>query len=231
MSEVYPSHLKNLIENFEEVEDLIEIHKKIAGESPGRKFGLKSLNKSCIILLCASWEFYVEDLLECSFNYLLTQSTSHDQFSNKVLVRASQILVDDNDKRRVWELAGKGWKKVVSEYKNSVLKQEIDFFHVPRPDNINDLFEKVLGINNITSNFFWDQMSNDKALYFLNEFVSLRGQISHKVKTEKKVWKKDIIFYKIFLTKLALIMHNRVMEYLDFTTGSKPWNLCDDLNK
>lgn len=229
MTKVYPSHLRNLIENFEEVEDLIEIHRRIAGKSPGRKFGLNSLNKSSIILLCAGWEFYIEDLLENSFNYLLTKSTSHNQFAAKVLVQASQFLVDDNDKRRVWELAGSGWKRVIEEYKNNVLKQEINFFHVPRTDNINELFEKILGIKSITSNFFWNQMSNEKALFLLDEFVNLRGEISHKVKTKNKVWKKDIIFYKNFLSKLAIIMHNRVTDHLDYSTGSKPWDLYSDL--
>jgi hypothetical protein len=50
-------------ENCEDVERLLTIHQDLAGNTPGRKYGVEVLNKSAIVLICAYWEAYNEDIL------------------------------------------------------------------------------------------------------------------------------------------------------------------------
>jgi hypothetical protein len=48
--------------NRQDVDRLMQLHTTEGGDEPGRRVGLEVLNKSAIVLLCAIWEAYVEDL-------------------------------------------------------------------------------------------------------------------------------------------------------------------------
>lgn len=218
-----PPHVQNFFYNLDEVTRLSEIHRGIAGTTPGRKSKVEVLNKSAIVLLTACWEYYIEDLLRNSFDYILTHAQEHSAFPTSVLARASKELKNDRDDRRVWDLAGNGWKAVLKKYQNTTLEKEIDHFHVPRPENIDALFQKLLGIHNVTRNWYWQKMNNEDAMATLNRFINLRGEIAHNVKTQASVRKKDVDDYRKFLNRTALILHNRVSSHIQELLGNSPW--------
>ena len=219
----YPLHIENLRNNLLEVEKLINIHTEISGNTRGRKKDVEILNKSAIVMITACWENYVEDLVKEAFNYLLTKAPTHTVFPYSVLAKASKELKNDKDDRRVWELAGNGWQNILKNYQTSTLIKEIDHFHVPRPENIDSLFEKLLGIQNITLNWKWQKMSNINAIQILNSFIDLRGEIAHTVRTNTPVLKKDVRFYSDFIKKTSMILHNRTNDHIDNILGSKAW--------
>ena len=217
------NHIANFEDNISEINELTSIHTQIAGNTRGRKSKVQILNKSSVILLTACWEYYVEDLAREAFKFMLENASDHDSFPFSVLAKASKELKNDKDDRRVWKLAGDGWKDVLKNYQETTLEKEIDHFHVPRPENIDLLYSKLLGINNITQNWYWQKMSNNNALTTLNRFIDLRGEIAHNVKTTQSVRKKDADDYRKFIFKLAVILHNRVNEHINNETGTKPW--------
>lgn len=219
----YPLHIQNMRENLSEIEKLINIHTQVAGSSRGRKSDVEVLNKSAIVLLTACWENYIEDLVKEAFNYLLLNAEEHTAFPNSVLAKASKELKNDRDDRRVWELAGTGWQNVLKNYQDTTLIKEIDHFHVPRPTNIDELYNKLLGIQNITTTWNWQKMSNESAIETLNNFIDLRGEIAHSLKTKKSVTKKDVRFYSDFIKKTSIILHNRVNTHLEKQIGKKAW--------
>jgi hypothetical protein len=81
-------------ENMSAVERLLQIHVKLGGERPGRRWGSEGLNKSAVVLLVACWEAYLEDLCFCAFESNLAS-----------------------------EPVGDGWKKVLTEHRNKTIKQ------------------------------------------------------------------------------------------------------------
>jgi hypothetical protein len=220
MSHIYPPHVKNFFENTDEIENLSNIHTRIAGNARGRKTNVEVLNKSSIVLLTACWEYYIEDLLRESFKYILENASNYRAFPFSVLTQASKELKNDGDNRRVWELAGEGWKKVLEKYQQTTLEKEIDHFHVPRPANIDSLFDRLLGINNITQHW-----SNSDAIRILNKYIDLRGEIAHNVKTKSSVRKIDVNNYGVFLNRAAIILHNKVTEHIQNLVGSVPWTM------
>ena len=62
MTTPYPQHFKLFDENVKEVRNLLDIHRKVAKKTPGRKYNVEVLNKSGVVLLVACWESYVEHL-------------------------------------------------------------------------------------------------------------------------------------------------------------------------
>jgi hypothetical protein len=67
-----PSQARAAFENNrKDVERLMEIHGDLAGDTPGRKHGVEVLNKSAIVLMCAIWEAYCEDLAAEAVEHLV----------------------------------------------------------------------------------------------------------------------------------------------------------------
>lgn len=223
--EQYPTHVRNFFNNLDEIDQLASIHTQIAGTTRGRKNKVQILNKSAIVLLTACWEYYIEDLLRESFKFLLDNAEDHTVFPFSVLAKASKELKNDKDDRRVWELAGKGWIKTLEEYQKTTLEKEIDHFHVPRPENIDELFLKLLGVNKITSNWTWRKMTNENAIKLLNKYIDMRGEIAHNVKTVSSITKKDVDEYRVFLNRAAVILNNRIVNHLFTLCDKQAWSV------
>jgi hypothetical protein len=94
-----------------QVQRLIDIHKTIGGTGPGRRRNLESLNKSAIVLTCAFWEAFVEDLASESLRHLAEHAESPSMLPldlRKSVVKA--ILRNQKNKNELapWDLAGDG---------------------------------------------------------------------------------------------------------------------------
>ena len=57
-----------------DVKRLLEIHKTIGGNAPGRRAGLEVLNKSAIVLITAIWEAYCEDISAEALEHIVTRT-------------------------------------------------------------------------------------------------------------------------------------------------------------
>ena len=218
-----PKHLATLAENIEEVTRLVEIHKEIAGAKQGRKSGVEVLNKSAIVLLVACWETFIEEIASVAFNLILKDAPNPYVFPNKVLVLASRDLRKHKDETKVWELAASGWKRVLRKHRDSILSKFVSPFNTPNTQNINRLFNDLVGIKNISFDWYWQRMSVSQTKTKLDRLIKLRGQIAHSVRTEKSVHKTTVIGYVHFIKRLAGVINNSLNEYIEERTGSSPW--------
>ena len=218
------THLENFLSNMTEVERLIEIHTAIAGATKGRKHKVEILNKAGIILLIACWEAFVEDLAEAAFGLMLRRAKTPDVFPGKVLTTASRQLKQANDERRVWELAGDGWKKVLRSHQDETIRRYVGSLNTPRPDQIDGMFESLLGLKKVSSRWRWFRMTPSRARKELDKLVTLRGSIAHRVSTAQAVLKKDVVRCDKFVTRLAIATHNAVNAYLGKAAGYPPWD-------
>jgi len=224
MTKKQPQHVINIRENIEEVERLFDIPTQISGKGPGYKHDVQVLNKSALVLLVACWESYIEDLAQLAFETMLKNAESPNIFPKKVLTLASKKLKDDPNETKIWDLAGDNWKNVLSNHKSDILKKYVTSLNTPRPEQINSLFKCLIGMNNISSFWYWRGMSNENARRKLSSMVTLRGSIAHRVATSKSVTKKYVSDHSEFIKRLVIISNNRVVTYLEKQIGKEPWD-------
>jgi hypothetical protein len=219
----YPNHIKSFLENREEVKRLLNIHIKVAGTNRGPKTEVQVLHKSAIVLLTACWESYIETIITDSFDFLLANAETPNVFPNSVLIKATKDIRSDKDERKVWLLAADGWKKVLNDYKNNVLKKEIDYFHVPRPENIDEIFSKTIGFEKVSKQWTWKGQTNSDSIKTLNKLINLRGEIAHKIIATAKINKADVIYFLNFINNLTVCTSNAVNNYIKERVGTYPW--------
>ena len=151
MPEEFPTHTQKLMANMEEVVRLVDIHQEMTGTARGRRHNVAILNKSGLVLMVSCWEAFVEDLALHAFDWLLTHAKTPGVFPSRVLTLASKRLRDAEDTRKIWELAGDGWRRVLSQHKVTVLKQSIGKLNTPRSRQVDTLFSDLLGFKRLSS--------------------------------------------------------------------------------
>lgn len=77
---------------------------------PGRKYGVEVLNKSAIVLLCAVWEAYCEDLASEAVEHLVTHAKDASALPKALRKQIAQELKADSHELAVWKLAGQDWR-------------------------------------------------------------------------------------------------------------------------
>ncbi len=216
-------HLDTLLDNLKEVERLLEIHTEVSGSDVGAKHEVEVLNKSGIVLLVACWEAFIEDLAESSFELLLRRAKEPTFFPIKVLNIVSKKLRDDKDERRIWDLAGEGWKTVLCNHQNSVIKRYIGTFNTPKPKQIDELFDSLIGLSKISKKWSWHKCKPAQARQRLERLIILRGEIAHRVSVTHSVRKSKVIQATAFIGRLAIASHNAVNASLSSRLGHNPW--------
>jgi hypothetical protein len=219
----YPEHVKRLISNTEEVGILLTIHADLTGDGPGRRHNVEILNKSGVVLLVACWEAFVEDLATAAFDVLMDGAISPSTFPNVVLVGASKSLKADPNDVRVWDLAGDGWKRVLKNTRDELLQRFVGKLNTPKPRNVDDLFEKIIGLGSLSACWKWHGTTADASKRKLEKLVELRGEIAHRVKATKAVTKQDLHEANHFIARLASRTSNNVRSFVHGRLGTFPW--------
>jgi len=212
-----------LWKNLGDVDRLIEIHEKTTGKKPGRKHKVEVLNKSAIVLLVACWEAFIEDLAEDAFSILLSRIKVHGALPNKVLADAVKPLKDSGNPTDLWKLAGSGWKDVLRSHQSSLFERYTGKLNTPRPAQVDQLYESLLGVKRLSSNWRWPRATPDKARQRLSDLIELRGSIAHRVAASRKVLKNDVRGSIDLINHIAVETSNAVRNFLLRVTGKEPW--------
>ncbi|HJX82933.1 MAG TPA: HEPN domain-containing protein [Candidatus Angelobacter sp.] len=212
------------VENTKEVTGLMEIHEQQTGTSPGRRAqNVEILNKSAIVLLTACWEAFIEDAASTGFEFILTESTDISKLPKEILKRVAKLIKEDKNDIKMWDLALSGWKQVLRSYKQQMLHSHISFFHTPKAGNVDGLFQALLDLPDLSSNWAWQKMTSDGAKKRLEEYIQLRGSIAHRVKTSNRVYKQGVSEYAEFINRLACRTANVVRIHVHSLVNKYPW--------
>lgn len=188
--------------NRADVDRLMELHGDISGNAPGRKYGVAVLNKSAIVLLCASWEAYCEDIVSEVVQHYVKHAPDANALP-QVLRKRIATELGELGKDKMWTLADEGWRSVLSS-RLADLKVERDrSLNTPKTKQVRDLFEDHAGYTDITSEWYWSGRSVDSSRKTLDGFVSLRGDIAHRVDADKAVHKSKVTSYTQFIGRLV----------------------------
>ena len=188
-----------------------------------RRSDAEVINRSALVFLVATWETFIQTVAEQAFKEMLEHATSPQMFPNKVLAVASRKLQEDRDDRGIWILAGSGWKKVLEDHQKEILQRHTGPFHSPMSENIDSLFQAVLGLKCVSSYWKWRGMTAVRARVRLDQLVKLRHQIAHRVHTREEIKKSTVESYTHFMHRLAASLHNAVASHLKKQTGKRIW--------
>ena len=179
----------------------------------------QAIYKNLIINLSACFEVSLNTILDDAVAHLIDKLKSSDKLSNNVKIRISTNLIKSKDEREIWKISGDGWKDEVVKNFETLSKK----FNSPRPDNIDDLFYKTIGLKKITDSFHWDNNTKEESIKMLNDFLDLRGKITHHYRIKKSISYEDIQKYVNYLYCIGICASNKVKEHLFKLTNSEPW--------
>lgn len=183
-----------------DVENLLHFHQEVGGHGPGRRpDNLSSLNKSGIVLLCATWESYVEFVIaECAERHVMAAATPNSMLKSLSKLVASIIRNDKDD--RAWQnVAGKGWRNVALR----AVKTRVATLNTPKTANVSGLFRDLLDVKDIENDWFWQKSKLEVAQTRLDEFVTLRGSIAHGEPRTANITKMRVTDAQDLITRLV----------------------------
>lgn len=158
----------DFLELLEDVEQLRLTHFEYSKGLRGRK-KLGYLTRSSIIMLCAAWERYNENvLLEC-IDKIIETNIEAGNLSKHIKEYLSEKVRGNKNNIYPIELADNGWKNLWKGYAIN----ETNLLNTPNSENLNKLFKRFLGIDEYTK--MWHHNSDVK----INGFIKVRGEIAH----------------------------------------------------
>lgn len=223
-----PDHVGALLVNNHSLSVLLDLYQEIQTSGSKRAKEKKQMDVllySAIIMMVASWEAFVENTAVNAFDALITKAKSPKDFPKKVLTLIASSVKESRHEHRVFDLAGDEWRKVFREYRDEVLSKHIGRFNTPKADNVKALFRDLLGIEDITRHWQWDDYDPKTILEAVDDLVSDRCEIAHTARLEAALDLRKVHFYSITIFHVSAITSNRVMEYVKNLTGAAPWAL------
>lgn len=215
-----PAHALNT--NVKEVLNLLSIHSALAGKSPGRKHNVEILNKSAIVLTVACWEAFVEDCAQSSLDFMIDRIPNHNKLPKLVLER----VASKHTGVKAWDFAGDGWKKCLRSNLSEVLAKTTGKLNTPRSPQVNELFRNTIGLTDVSSDWHWPGKGRIAAEKSLDDLVTLRGGIAHRVSTSQAVRKADVYRSLDLVFRLAVKTSNSVRIHLKDIVGKAPWGVA-----
>lgn len=217
----FPSFGNDINKNLTDIKLLLTLNSKEIRSKHGGPQKIEILNKSAIVLATTCWEAFIEDLALNAMEFMLMHVDDPRLLPVSVLVSASNQLIRDKDERRVWDLAGDGWKAVLKAYCGSTLS----CLNTPSHKNIDRLFDNLLGLKNLSSSWKWQGVTNKRALTRLDMLITTRGDIAHRLNHHNYITKQDVLDAMKLVLNISVISTNTVREHLHKAVGSEPWGV------
>jgi hypothetical protein len=212
-----PPHVINFTKNIKEVQELVKISGHMHHEVDC-KHNLGVLYKSAVVLLVACWEAYIEDLVEGALTFMLKQAEDPSVLPPSLLESVSAGY----SKMAVWEFANAGWRTVLEKNYQNVRDQMLGTFHSPKSFKIDQLYAKTIGLEKLSQSWTWQGMTAKAAIKKLNDLISLRGEIAHRVQS-RSVRRHQVSEYIVFVFRLAAECSNAVGLFLIEHLDDCPW--------
>lgn len=208
-SKAYIEFEKNIVD----VDHLISTHAAMNNGGRGKK-GLGHITRSGIVMLCATWELYIESLLCESLKILTDRKNSPKDLPTLIKKTLSKLVKEDKHELKPLELAGDGWRSTLLNY----AKAETDLLHTPKSEKLDILYKRYLGMINFSNQ--WTTSSAD-----LDSFVSKRGEIAHKGRQANYIKIGELKSDRETIDNLVTEIDKLILDYLITLdpTMNQPW--------
>lgn len=151
-----------------DVKRIIESHRTLNHGGGGRR-SLGHITRSGVLMLCASWELYVEELAMEVAGCLACRANDPTLLPLGAQKELSRFVRDHKHKLKPLELAGSGWEQVYTAH----VKEVMGRLNSPKADPIDETYKRLLGWENPSQNW---TLGKD----FINKFVKVRGDVAHR---------------------------------------------------
>lgn len=209
--------------NKADIEQLWQIHQDYAGEGRGRKRGVEVLNRSAIIFVTACWESYIEDLAVEAFDFLLANATSSASIPNKVKSLAVKDIHGGQNALLLWGLADAGWRAILQDHKQVVFDKWLGKFNTPKSEQVDGLYSEMLGLAGLSAHWRWKKMTSAEAVDKLDKFITIRGNIAHRIRHAQPIDKNMGARYLNHVSQIVERCEKAVSNHLYAQTGMVPW--------
>lgn len=189
---------------------LIETHKYYTQNKPGRK-ELGHLTRSAVVMLCAAWERYNEDLIIESIQYLTHSINDANLLNNSIKKTISKKIKEDNHELKPFTMTGDGWKDVWIAY----ARLDTQKLNTPKAGNLKLLFKAYLGIEDCTT--LWGPANRPAKI---DEFVTDRGDIAHNGAKASYIRMNKLRLYQDLIVDAVIEMDSKMGLELQTMAGS-----------
>jgi hypothetical protein len=212
-----------LDDNKDDLERLWELHEQVAGPTPGRKYNVDVLNRAAVVMVCAAWEAYCEDIVSEAIR-IITVDCQNSSLLPPVLRTfiGKKVKTAQND-QSPWDMAGDGWRAVVQVNAADAIKKLTGSWNTPKTAQVNELFKVSLGISEISKKWKWAKNPSTSTEGRLDDFVTLRGEIAHRLKPADSVRKKHGTDFYDFVCRVADIIDTEVHAVIVAATSKSFW--------
>ncbi len=159
------SAFSNFDSNLQDTDRMIDTFRAIKTQGAGKGH----LTRGAVVLLCAAWELYVEQLLQKAAEIYSQRHDSPSSLPLPVQETINRSVKNDKHNLKPLQLAGDGWKTVYCSH----IEERTENLNTPKSSVIAPLFNDFLGIANIT--LAWSQGALP-----LDDFITVRGDIAHR---------------------------------------------------
>jgi len=104
-----------------------------------------------------------------------------------------------------------------------VLTSGRDGLNTPKTRQINDLFEKAIGLSNLSAAWKWKKMTATNAAKKLDSYVTLRGAIAHRGAASNAVKKAEVVGFFNHVKRLVGKTGGQVNKHVKAETGKALW--------
>lgn len=198
-----------------DVNRIIQTHADIQNGNPGN-MGLGHLTRSGVLLLCAAWELYIEELLIESVTANIARSSTPNDLPPPVQKTIAQYVKASKHELKPLALAGDGWKTIYLE----IAREVVVGLNTPKKHNIDQHYLSLVGVLDLSSAWTLGAAA-------VNSFVEARGDIAHRGSDAGNVHMnrlRDV--FKPQITKCAIETDNWIASFIRnaFEPRSYPWH-------
>ena len=201
---------KNLEANLKDVERLQGLHATVGGHSKGRRWNVECLNKASLVLVCGAWEAYLEDVCQEGLKHLIVYNAPGGLSMTAQGIRNNFIAANPGATQQ--QILGQLSEQLWVENK----------FNTPKSANIVSLFNRVFGLPDVTTPWYWQKSSVAQTRNRIDTYVSLRGQIAHRSSANNYVRKPVVTAFSELVLDLSTKVDDSVRAHVNGMTPGTP---------
>lgn len=222
MAEAYGQAHKSLLKDaVPDIERLIAFHAKETGVARGRRHSdIQVVSRSAVVLTCAIWEAFCEDLAAEALRHLADHAPTGSDLPKEVMKTLKKSLLNEPNELAVWQLADDGWRTVLRQQADALSSDSDRTLNTPKPEKVKEFFNRNVGVRDISAAWTWPKNSTARTTKRLEEFVTLRGSIAHRGSPNGGVVKRRATDGLDLIQRLAAASAQHVSEHLETHTGA-----------